>query len=373
MLVESGQLPFNYLMVQHAIAEAIRLLETVKLVFDADDEPPQQSFPSIKRAISGFTLLCGDCFPDIALLKRLNPRPWNTNQVKIDWSVKAQFKVGESHIKARRIFQQLCHTKYVGWRHIYTDGSMDNGYVGFGIFAEGREVSFQLPSACSVFSAEAMAILYAVQNVIMDDVHTVIFSDSSSVLEAIENGQSKHPWIQQTEDKIADSNIRLCWIPGHVGIPGNETADKLARLGRNGNLLTTQLPGEDALRFCKNRLRENWENEWRISNNFLRIFKSSTTPWTDRKSPTEQRCLSRLRIGHTRLTHQHRFSKTSNMCDTCGEALTVRHILVDCRKYEIERQECNLDNSIEEILSYNKEREQKLVNFLRKSALLEKI
>ena len=59
-------------------------------------------------------------------------------------------------------------------------------------------------------------------------------TDSKSAIEALQHYYPKNPLVQQIkylfhklyEDNI---NVELCWIPAHVGIVGNENADKAAR------------------------------------------------------------------------------------------------------------------------------------------------
>ena len=57
-----------------------------------------------------------------------------------------------------------------------------------------------------------------------------IFSDSLSVLKAMNHTSSKNPQIQKLLEKcherLAYKQIVLCWIPGHIGIQGNEMVDK---------------------------------------------------------------------------------------------------------------------------------------------------
>ena len=58
----------------------------------------------------------------------------------------------------------------------------------------------------------------------------IIFSDSLSVLKAMNNTSSKNPQIQKLLEKchdvLANIEIVLCWIPSHIGIQGNEMVDK---------------------------------------------------------------------------------------------------------------------------------------------------
>ena len=65
-----------------------------------------------------------------------------------------------------------------------------------------------------------------------------MFSDSKSVLEALQNKDSKNPLVTTVTDMIEDMLLekiilRFCWIPGHVSIKGNDRADQLAKDGRN--------------------------------------------------------------------------------------------------------------------------------------------
>ena len=63
----------------------------------------------------------------------------------------------------------------------------------------------------------------------------VIFSDSMSVLQAIESQESKNPLVNrvlQTCQSILSGNkyMTFCWIPSHRDIRGNEDADRAAKM-----------------------------------------------------------------------------------------------------------------------------------------------
>ena len=61
---------------------------------------------------------------------------------------------------------------------------------------------------------------------------------------------------------------------------------------------------------------------------------------------------SRLRLGHTRLTHDHLLErKPPPMCTHCSVVLTVRHVILECGSYDRLRSRCNLSSSLREALS----------------------
>ena len=267
--------------------------------------------------------------------------------------------------------------KYSRHQHIYTDGSSSHHGVGIGVYSANETVSRKIDNKCSIFTAETAALTVAVNMIPEDQFYeTVIFTDSASALLNLESGNSKNSMIQMLESKVENrSDITFCWVPSHCGIIGNEKADKLAGESHRAEAWESILPKQDINRWINSQLNLAWENQWQSTRDvFTRKIKGTTECWEDRKNRTEQRILSRLRTGHTRLTHRHYMGLgPREMCYTCGVPISVEHILVDCPCYTTQRQEILLSNSIREILGNNPESEQRLLKFLRETNLHELI
>ena len=79
-----------------------------------------------------------------------------------------------------------------------------------------------IPDDSSIFTAEALVDL-ALDFISTCDANNkfIIFSDSLSVLKAMNHTSSKNPQIQKLLEKchelLANKEIVLCWIPSHVG------------------------------------------------------------------------------------------------------------------------------------------------------------
>ena len=128
---------------------------------------------------------------------------------------------------------------------MYTDGSKKDDKVGAAavikrLFQDGettRSFSKRLPDGSTIFSAEAMAIIlaleyYAAMPAVEHDV--VVYSDSLSCLQAIEGEDTEHPFVCRIMNllwKLSDkgTHVRFCWIPSHCGIEGNELVDQKAK------------------------------------------------------------------------------------------------------------------------------------------------
>ena len=93
----------------------------------------------------------------------------------------------------------------------------------------------RIPDGSSIFTAEAKAVDLALDFNRTCDTHNtfIIFSDSLSVLKAMNHTSSKNPQIQKLLEKyhelLANNEIVLCWVPSHIGIPGNEKVDLQAK------------------------------------------------------------------------------------------------------------------------------------------------
>ena len=116
----------------------------------------------------------------------------------------------------------------------------------------------------------------------IDDI--VIFSDAKSVLEALENENSKDQTIRKLSrtigNVIADHNINITlqWIPGHTNIQGNERADTLAKQGARCPQLNNTATINTAKQTIKQYKTEDWRNEWANNITGRSIFEHMTTP-----------------------------------------------------------------------------------------------
>ncbi|XP_072751039.1 uncharacterized protein [Anoplolepis gracilipes] len=165
----------------------------------------------------------------------------------------------------------------------YTDASKgeNSNFVGLAFYSPSLNVSqmFKASGRFSIFSAECMAITEAMDFILSNDIkRAVIFLDSLSVINKISSRKTYRDisfLVLILKNKLRsaflqDIEINLVWIPAHVGIPGNETADRLAKKAIiEGRLLDIKPPYSDLYL----SLRENLKTS---TNNFL-IERSRST------------------------------------------------------------------------------------------------
>ena len=158
---------------------------------------------------------------------------WDSKPVTVDFTLSEFDKSSTSTIFKSRFneFRQ----KYSDFCHIYTDGSKVERKVASAYVCPYGTRSYRRRDGCSIFTAEVEAIDKALKYVKVSSVECfVMFSDSMSVLEAIENQESKNPLVNrvlQTCQEILSNGkfITFCWIPSHRDITGNEDADRAAK------------------------------------------------------------------------------------------------------------------------------------------------
>ena len=82
--------------------------------------------------------------------------------------------------------------------------------------------------------------------------------------------------------------------------------------------------------------------------------------------------VSRLRIGHTYITHSHLLKgEDSTVCLTCKVPLTVKHILINCDRFRQIRPKDYQTNNLKDIFKNSKPEE--MLSFLKEINLFIKI
>ena len=81
---------------------------------------------------------------------------------------------------------------------------------------------------------QLVAVLLEHKETISKSVRWVIYTDSQSSMLAIDNNRENHPILNQIYDILAElqnqgKQITICKVPTHIGVKGNEKADKAAK------------------------------------------------------------------------------------------------------------------------------------------------
>ena len=123
----------------------------------------------------------------------------------------------------------------------------------------------KLPDHASVFTAELTAVATALDQVYdSSDSNFVVYYDSKSTLEAIKMFNSFHPLVQKVQEwlfRISCRHKSVCffWVPSHVGIHGNELADREAKFAAlSADITFDKLPPSD----LKGPIRSYVLGEW---------------------------------------------------------------------------------------------------------------
>ncbi|UYV63890.1 hypothetical protein LAZ67_2005895 [Cordylochernes scorpioides] len=150
---------------------------------------------------------------------------------------------------------------------------------------------------------------------------------------------SKDKNVRNINRLPANSSVTVQWLPAHVGIPGNELADSLAKAGALGlpeaRESTTQLDERDLLRTIKTQCLQEWKSD--AAHDWYRAGGTSTGSVLPRE---QQSLISRLKSGHLRTMTFQNGCRVFPLCTKCNsQPATPRHI-IDC-----------IDSSIDELYS----------------------
>ena len=168
---------------------------------------------------------------------------------------------------------------YKNYQQVYTDGSKEDSKVGCAVISDNHSNMQRIPDDSSLFTAEAKAVDLPLDFISTCNANNkfIIFSDSLSVLKAINHTSSKNPQNQKLLEKchglLAKKEIVLCWISSHIGILGNEMVDQQAKTSLSSEPTAFKIPFYNFKQSINKYILKEWQTSWNnsIGNKLLDI------------------------------------------------------------------------------------------------------
>ena len=284
-------------------------------------------------------------------------RPFGHGNVSNIRSIKTDYQYPSTNITNNftvefpsRDYWASANTELTSGINIFTDGSKGEKGSGAGYYNANTNdrCSFKLPDNTSVFQAEIEALYQASIGLEgSSKLQITFFSDSQAALKALENPTIKSKTVQKCFNelqKLGSNNVvKLCWIPGHQGIEGNEVADELARRGAMSDSPALDLPLP--IRYFYNlnydKLINKSNNDWKSVNSskIAKIFwpkhDPSKTDYLLSLSRKECGLVVGVTTGHCLTAHYLNKlgllrDDSCRKCKDPNSKETVEHILCNC-------------------------------------------
>ena len=125
---------------------------------------------------------------------------------------------------------------YAELRSFFTDGSKGAESVGCAFVSGTTSRRFRLPDTTSIFTAELYAIYQVLKHIRRHNYsRCLIVTDSASSVMALRGQMVSSSLVLKTLQLLTSihmesGDIKLLWVPSHVGIQGNEKADAAAKV-----------------------------------------------------------------------------------------------------------------------------------------------
>jgi len=252
----------------------------------------------------------------------------------IDTSLSSHNKQNTRATTYQQLFRSL-QSSCPQHNFVYTEGSKADGISGFSITDENNFLkSGLLPMYSSSYTSEIIAILEATK--LCQGKSGKHLSSLNSIINLNKHSYYITP-IRNIITKIFPK-ISLIWIPSHIGIKGNETADSFAKHSLPSPLIYT--PNfTDIARHLKQWLDNELINTLETASPWYKLVKPLTFPHKYEMNRRQQIIINRIRLGHTKFTNAHYINRNlSSICPMCNiSPISLTHIITSCPALTLQR------------------------------------
>ncbi|XP_061747026.1 uncharacterized protein LOC133545438 [Nerophis ophidion] len=276
--------------------------------------------------------------------------PWMYDNPKVDMQL-----LKNRHLNSYQIEQRV-EEMFFDNIMIYTDASKTiNSKVGAAAVIPQRNIVLnkRISDKLSVFTGELVAIYMAVNWIEENKARKVVVcSDSSSALTSIKNitSETRLDIVYEIVQAIYRINkaggvVTFLWVPAHVGVEGNELADRYAKQASTKTKVNMEIKHskEEVKSIIKIEHNKKWQDNWNKETKGREFYKVQRKVGVMRgggRNRKEEDIITRMRLGHTYLNSSLKLigKHTTGLCDFCHQIENVDHVLIQCRKYNRERE-----------------------------------
>ncbi|XP_070395567.1 uncharacterized protein [Dermacentor albipictus] len=332
-LAEAGTWPLSLLLLQQG------LLHIDHLHHAADGQALLTYLRS--RPASHMGRLCGLCKEVIGDMPAhvVQPRSPHRPPISISTELPGVSKNRSATCALQQTAASLLQERLGDRLHIFVDGSVipETGSSTAACVAPALQKSklCRLPGHTSSTAAELPGLHLAV-DLLAEELPTTpaaIFCDSKAALLCLQSPDKASLGVALLSSRLvvlqdAGCSLFLHWLPAHVGIPGNEEADTLAKSAHHSSVPLS--PAVTAADFTRHKLC------WHII--ACHTDKRASLGRPPRPLPQhglprrDTSLLLRLWVDcYWTAAHRHRLGKaTSPACASCGDPETLEHLLLAC-------------------------------------------
>ncbi len=281
---------------------------------------------------------------DVAPLNRR--MPWYRTPCKVLANLPGKKAEVPAHILRATAMEEIdrLRTRYPEAYNIYTDGSLnpDNGRAGAAVVCnqDGRVCIERATDFSSTLTVELLAIQLALH--VYDKKSVIIHTDSINAIYNVMKNDTESSIAADTRARIQqrdDNSLTtvLHWVPSHVGVPGNEQADRAANRALHINEITLLSPisaSQNTLN-AKRGIKTLWEAS--LEPDVIRLPQSNSWTWYNKLRKIIPPCMnamsknylsvaSRIRSGHRRFKDCPAYAQCA-----CGLAVfSIPHVMISC-------------------------------------------